>query len=90
MKFTSRKIFLALAKERFFAFFYNAISGRPDGVNETARKRYERAYSRLETLHTGFEWYRAFPQDEKDNLASKDRLLGTPVLYLRGQCEGGI
>jgi pimeloyl-ACP methyl ester carboxylesterase len=73
----------------YFAFFYDAMSGRPGGVNEAARERYVKAYSRPEALHTGFEWYRAFPRDEKDNIASKDHLIQTPVLYLRGEREGG-
>jgi pimeloyl-ACP methyl ester carboxylesterase len=40
---------------RYFAFFYDALSGRPGGVNEAARERYVKAYSRPEALHTGFE-----------------------------------
>jgi pimeloyl-ACP methyl ester carboxylesterase len=33
--------------------------------------------------------YRAFPQDEKDNLASKGTSVQTRVLYLRGEHETG-
>jgi hypothetical protein len=54
-----------------------------------ARTTYARAYSRPEALHTGFEWYRAFAQDEKDNISVKDESVYTPVLYMRGDRELG-
>lgn len=73
----------------YFAFFFDAISASPEGVSECARQAYMEAYSRLEALHTGFEWYRAFPRDEKDNLSSKGNLVTTRVLYLRGEREYG-
>jgi pimeloyl-ACP methyl ester carboxylesterase len=73
----------------YFAFFYAAISARPDAVSKEARAAYLQAYSRPEALHTGFEWYRAFPQDERDNLADKGSPIATPLLYLRGEVEGG-
>ena len=40
------------------------------------------AYSDPDTLHTGFEWYRAFPQDAEDNAAHFDTPLPMPVLAL--------
>jgi pimeloyl-ACP methyl ester carboxylesterase len=73
----------------YFAFFFDAISAKPDGVNEQARKTFAEAYLRPEALHTGFEWYRAFAQDEKDNLSVKGKPVQTPVLYLRGDKEIG-
>jgi pimeloyl-ACP methyl ester carboxylesterase len=73
----------------YFDFFFNAISANPNGMSKSARNSYVEAYSRLDSLHTGFEWYRAFPQDEKDNLASKGTSVQTPVLYLRGERETG-
>jgi len=73
----------------YFAFFFDTISARPDGVSESAREMYVEAYSRPEALHTGFEWYRAFPQDEKDNHASQGNSVQTRVLYLRGEHEIG-
>jgi pimeloyl-ACP methyl ester carboxylesterase len=72
----------------YFAFFYDYLA-RPGGVGAQAREAYVTAYSRPEALRTGFEWYRAFPQDEKDNLALKDNPVHTPVLYLRGERESG-
>jgi pimeloyl-ACP methyl ester carboxylesterase len=71
----------------YFAFFYDVLSARPGGVGERARRRYVEAYSTPEALHIGFEWYRAFPNDEKDNLAARGDTVHTPVLYLRGDGE---
>jgi pimeloyl-ACP methyl ester carboxylesterase len=73
----------------YFDFFFDTISAKPDGVSQSARRMYVEAYSRPAALHTGFEWYRAFPQDEKDNLASKEASVQTRVLYLRGERETG-
>lgn len=73
----------------YFDFFYDALSAEPAGVAREVRAAYAEAYARPEALHTGFEWYRAFPQDERDNLAAKGRAVETPVLYVRGECEPG-
>jgi pimeloyl-ACP methyl ester carboxylesterase len=72
----------------YFAFFYDQLAG-PGAVDEDARETYVKAYSRPEALRTGFEWYRAFSQDEKDNLRVKDDPVQTSVLYLRGEREAG-
>jgi pimeloyl-ACP methyl ester carboxylesterase len=73
----------------YFAFFYDVLSARPGGVGERARRRYVGAYSTPAALHTGFDWYRAFPQDAEDNLAVRGDEVRTPVLYLRGDSEVG-
>src|SRR6185295_14394948 len=74
----------------YFAFFYDALSAQPGAVVEFARQRYAEAYRRPEALRAGFEWYRAFAQDQRDNAAAKQQLVHTPVLYLRGAAEPGI
>lgn len=63
-----------------FCSFHSVLAGR---------KTYVQAYSQPTSLKTGFDWYRAFVQDEKDNLGFKDNLVQTPVLYLRGEYEAG-
>ncbi|HEU6450512.1 MAG TPA: alpha/beta hydrolase [Gemmatimonadaceae bacterium] len=73
----------------YFDFFYDAIAARPGAVAASAREAYVEAYSRSEALHTGFEWYRAFPRDEADNGAATGEPVLTPVLYLRGEHERG-
>jgi pimeloyl-ACP methyl ester carboxylesterase len=73
----------------YFDFFYDAIAARPGAVAVSAREAYIEAYSRSEALHTGFEWYRAFPRDEADNGAATPEQVQTPILYLRGEYERG-
>lgn len=73
----------------YFAFFYDAIAAKPGAVPEARRAAYVEAYRTLSALHTGFEWYRASPQDAKDNMAVKGETVAIPVLYVRGDHEGG-
>jgi pimeloyl-ACP methyl ester carboxylesterase len=72
----------------YFDFFCDTLSG-PAGVSREVRHEFVQAYSAPAALHTGFEWYRAFAQDEKDNLSVKGQPVATPVLYVRGDHEPG-
>ena len=76
-------------ERRYFDWFFERLSARPQGVPDEARARYARAYARPTALHAGFGWYRAFPQDKQDNLAVRGRRVATPVLYLRGDAAPG-
>jgi pimeloyl-ACP methyl ester carboxylesterase len=69
----------------YFDYFFDTIAAKPGAVPAEARARYVEAYSRPDALRTGFEWYRAFAKDEKDN--ARRQLVSTPVLYLRGEKE---
>jgi pimeloyl-ACP methyl ester carboxylesterase len=73
----------------YFNYFFNAIAASPTAVPAAARATYAAAYQRLDALRTGFDWYRSFERDAKDNLASRGQRLTTPVLYLRGDREIG-
>jgi len=73
----------------YFAFFYDAISATPGAIGQQHRAAYAQAYARPAALKTGFDWYRAFPQDEKDNQASRNVPVDTQVLYLRGDHDQG-
>lgn len=73
----------------YFAWFYDRLSAGPGGVSPRAREVYAEAYARPEALRAGFDWYRAFPQDEKNNLAVERQPVDTPVLYLRGEKDPG-
>lgn len=53
-------------------------AGPPDEVVAASVEAYEDP----ETLRTGFEWYRAFPQDAEDNAAKFATPLSMPVLAL--------
>jgi len=74
----------------YFDYFFETIAARPDAVSPNARKTYAEAYSRPEALRCGFEWYRAFAQDEKDNQRDHGRPVELPVLYLRGEKDPGL
>ncbi len=83
------ELLVAGKEAAYFAFFYEAISASLGAIGKPARERHVGAYLRPEALHTGFEWYRAFPQDERDNLAVANDPVRLPVLYLRGDHEPG-
>jgi len=74
----------------YFGFFYDALAARPRALDEATRIRHVEAYVRPIALHTGFEWYRAFPRDEADNRQAEGRPVGTPLLYLRGDHDPGL
>jgi pimeloyl-ACP methyl ester carboxylesterase len=74
----------------YFDWFYDRLSASPGGVSASARQAYAEAYARPESLRAGFEWYRAFPQDERNNMAVERQAVDTPVLYLRGSKNPGF
>jgi pimeloyl-ACP methyl ester carboxylesterase len=83
------ELLVAGHEAEYFDFFYDAIAARPGAVPAAVRRTYVAAYSRPEALHTGFEWYRAFRQDERDNTGERIAVR-TPVLYVRGAAEQGL
>lgn len=74
----------------YFAYFFDRLSASPAGVSASARETYAAAYSRPEALRAGFDWYRAFPEDERNNIAVERQTVDTPVLYLRGSRDPGL
>ena len=74
----------------YFAYFFDTISAHRDAVSSEARRLYVKAYSRVDALRTGFDWYRAFRQDQEANIRVREHLVRTPVLYLRGEAERGM
>ena len=74
----------------YFDYFFDRISAKPGAIPRKARKTYVEAYARRAALHAGFEWYRAFPQDAKDNRAAGKTKVDVPVLYLRGERDPGL
>ncbi len=85
--------YLVAGKERaYFDYFYNTIAAHPEAITDVVRDEYVKAYTAPLALSTGFNWYRAFEQDARENTAVADRAaaLETSLLYLRGQREGDI
>ena len=69
----------------YFAYFYDAIAAKPTAIRPEARAAYAEAYGSEASLRAGFELYRAFAEDARDNRAFAERgSTQTPLLYVRG------
>jgi pimeloyl-ACP methyl ester carboxylesterase len=74
----------------YFGFFYDVLSADPSRITPQARAEYVTAYRSDAALTAGFDFYRAFAQDARDNAGFADAsATDTPLLYLRGEREGG-
>jgi pimeloyl-ACP methyl ester carboxylesterase len=73
----------------YFRFFYDTLSCDASKITPKARAAYAEAYASEAALHAGFNWYRAFTEDAKDNQRTSGRELTTPLLYVRGDHESG-
>jgi pimeloyl-ACP methyl ester carboxylesterase len=74
----------------YFDYFYNAISVDPARITPQTRAAHAAAYRRDAALTAGFDLYRALHQDARDNIAlAESGPVHTPLLYLRGDGEGG-
>ncbi|WP_188455377.1 alpha/beta fold hydrolase [Virgibacillus oceani] len=71
----------------YFSYFYDVLAGKDKKMDDARKKLYTDAYIRPDALKAGFDFYRWFPQDQKDNVALKDQKVSIPVLYLRGEDE---
>ena len=62
----------------------------PARITAEARAAYVSADASDSALTAGFSWYRAFRQDAIDNRQpGSPRQVSAPLLYLRGEHEGG-
>lgn len=71
----------------YFSYFYDILCGDKNKLTEDYRNVFSEAYSRLDALSAGFDLYRSFPEDVKNNIATKDIEVEIPVLYIRGDHE---
>ena len=55
-------------EEIYLNYFYNNWSGKNFVMDRDAQKKYLDAYANKNAMRSGFEYYRALPQDIKDNL----------------------
>ncbi len=83
------EILVSSHRTSYFNYFYDRLSG-PAGVSVRARAAYVAAYASPVALRTGFEWFRAFTRDERDNQAVRGERVDTPVLVLRGEHETAL
>ncbi|MEW9547319.1 alpha/beta fold hydrolase [Nonomuraea sp. NPDC050783] len=74
----------------YFAYFYDALSVDAARITPELRAAHAAAYAGRAALTAGFDLYRAFGRDARDNAAAAEAgPAGTPVLYLRGEGEHG-
>lgn len=74
----------------YFDFFYGVLARDAARITPEARAAYAAAYATDGALTAGFNWYRTFGQDADENRqASAGPPTATPLLYLRGEYEGG-
>jgi pimeloyl-ACP methyl ester carboxylesterase len=80
---------LVMGKQRiYFDHFFDLLTKDHSAIDDAARTHYASAYGSPQALQAGFDWYSAFGKDALAN--SKDTAtIDTPLLYLRGECEGG-
>ena len=65
----------------YFSSFYNRLGATPGVISQADAAVFVNAYRSPGQLRAGFEWYRAFPQDEAFNKAHTETL-ATPMLLL--------
>lgn len=74
----------------YFDYFYDVLSADPGRLSPETRAAHAAAYGSRAALTAGFDLYRAFTQDALDNVASAEAgAVDTPLLYVRGDREGG-
>lgn len=70
-----------------FDYYFDSLTFIKDVFSADKRKSYADAYANPLSLKTSFDWYRAFPKDEKDNTHYIE--VNIPVLYLKGDKDFG-
>jgi pimeloyl-ACP methyl ester carboxylesterase len=70
-----------------FDYFFDTLCHNKAAIPGSRRRQYVEAYDRPESLTTGYNWYRSFPQDEKDNAQLPP--VSIPLLYVRGEKDSG-
>lgn len=75
-------------EESYFDYFYEAIAHHPERIDRESRRAHADAYRAPGALTAGFEFYRSLWEDARSNEADRSPV-GTPVLYARGEHEGG-
>ncbi len=72
----------------YFRYSIDRVSIRDTAISDEDIAIYASAYRSPESLTAGFEWYRAFPADERFN-ASRGERLDVPVLLVGGDGSMG-
>ncbi|WP_431209283.1 alpha/beta fold hydrolase [Puia sp. P3] len=79
---------LATGRTRpLFDYFFDTLCYNKNAIVESSRDHYVKAYNQPGSLTVAFNWYRAFPQDERDNNGLPPATI--PLLYIRGEKDTG-
>jgi pimeloyl-ACP methyl ester carboxylesterase len=74
----------------YFDYFYDLLSATSSVPAGDVRTEQASAYATPAALTAGFDWYRAFDEDARDNqAAASGPPVASPLLYLRGGAERG-
>lgn len=77
-------------QRNYFGYFYDLLSATTGVPASDVRTEQASAYATPAALTAGFDWYRAFDGDVRDNQAfASGPPAATPLLYLRGGAERG-
>ncbi len=77
---------LVKGRERiFFDSLWNGFAARPEKFQDAQRDFYTSLYARPGRMRAGWEYFRAMPQDAKDNAALMAKKLKMPVLSMGGE-----
>jgi pimeloyl-ACP methyl ester carboxylesterase len=78
---------MVAGRERtYFDWFLDFLTDDPSRIGEDYREAFATAYSTPEALTTGFDWYRAMPEDAEHNQRDTSAV-ATPLLYIRGDAD---
>lgn len=82
---------LVQGRERvYFEHFWNDFAAdRQHSIPEAERKIYTAAYAQPGGIHSGFEYFKAFPRDAEQFAELGKTKLTMPVLVLAGEKSGG-
>jgi pimeloyl-ACP methyl ester carboxylesterase len=80
------ELLVAGHERAYFDFFFDILGNKDCPLPDEMRGTFADAYSDLEALKAGFDWYRAFESDAKHNSHRCD--IDVPILYFRGDSDG--
>lgn len=77
------------SSDAYMSYMIKTFLAKPNAVTAQDMKIFDGAYACPQNREAGFDYYRAFPDDEKWDLATNKTKLGTPVAAMGGQDSFG-
>ncbi len=76
-------------EREYLTWFYRHFTCNPEAITQEDIDEFVSHYSAPGGMRAGFEYYRAFPENMKQNIESSKIKLPMPVLALGGECSFG-